>query len=185
MATAKELWVVYWLHNSSHTKPKTQGYIGVCIRRRLHLRIYRHRFNNRKRHRFTSKFQWEILFTGSKKECFKLERNLRPRIKIGWNLASGGDEGRGSGSKGTPKSPEHRAKLSAAARARYTDPAERTRMSRSVKKALKGIDRTGANNPMFGRHMSEETKEKIRAKMEERGVTGKFNPNYRHGRYVT
>jgi hypothetical protein len=184
MVTAKELWVVYWLHNSSYTKPKTQGYIGICIRRRLHLRIYRHRFNNQKHNRFTPKFLWKILFTGSKIECLKFERNFRPQIKIGWNLASGGDEGRGSGSKGVPKSPEHRAKIAASARARYTNPAERAKMSRILKKVFKNIDRSGKNNPRFGSHLSEATKEKIRAKIEERDITGKRNPNYRHGRYI-
>ena len=52
--------------------------------------------------------------------------------------------------------------------------------SEAVKRGLKGIARSGANNPMFGRAMSEETKQKIRDAIDERGgISGSNNPNYR------
>lgn len=143
MAT-DELWVTYWLRASSHTKPDEQGYVGVCLRRRISHRVYKHHWANETHKRFTPDFEWEILFEGSETECFKLERNLRPEIKIGWNLAAGGEEGRGSGSKGVPKSPKQKAKMRAAALARYADPTEHERTAKAVKKGLRNIDRSGA-----------------------------------------
>jgi hypothetical protein len=66
---------------------------------------------------------------------------------------------------------------------RYADPAQHKRTSRAVKKGLKNVDRSGPNNSRFGKHLSEETKEKIRQRIAERGITGSNNPNYRHGHY--
>ena len=81
--------------------------------------------------------------------------------------------------KGKPKSAEHRAKIAAAALRRYQDPAEHQRTSEAVKRGLADIDRSGAGNSMFGRTMSEETKQKIRDAIDERGgVSGSRNPNY-------
>jgi hypothetical protein len=75
--------------------------------------------------------------------------------------------------------------MRAAALKRYRDPAESERTSRAVKKGLRGIDRTGSNNPSFGKPMSEATKQKVRKRIAERGgLLGKSNPNYRHGRYA-
>jgi hypothetical protein len=103
--------------------------------------------------------------------------------------------------KGKTRSPESRAKQSAAAKGRskpevwrnlmskkaklrYTDPNECLKMSLSVKKALKGVDRSGANNSRFGKPVSEATKEKMRQRIAERGgVDGPNNPNFKHGRY--
>ena len=82
--------------------------------------------------------------------------------------------------KGRPKSPDQREKMRQASLRRYQDPTERQRTSEAVKRGLKGIDRSGAGNSMFGRTMSEETKQKIRDAIDERGgVPGSRNPNYR------
>lgn len=71
-----------------------------------------------------------------------------------------------------------------AAIARYAKPGEKEQTSKAVKRGLKNVDRSGTNNSMFGRRMSEATKEKIRDRIEERGgISGKNNPNYRHGDY--
>jgi len=70
--------------------------------------------------------------------------------------------------RGKPKSPEHREKIRQATIARYRNPAEHEKTSRAVRRALRNIDRSGPNNPMFGCKMSEETKQKIRDKIIER-----------------
>jgi hypothetical protein len=132
--------------------------------------------------RLPENFRIEVLFRGPKEDCLALEHRLRPTPHIGWNVGVGGFTN-GKGLRGIPKSPEHRAKQREAALRRYADPAERKRTQRAVKKAFKTIDRSGANNAMFGRKQSEETKRKIGDKALARDVSGKRNPNYRHGEY--
>jgi hypothetical protein len=128
-------------------------------------------------------FQIEIIFRGSKREALALEKRLRPTPGIGWNVGIGGFAD-GRGMRGVPKSQEHRERMRAGALKRYADPAEHKRTADAVKKALKLIDRTGSNNPRFGKHLSEDTKAKIRQRLAERGgMSGPNNPNYRHGRY--
>jgi hypothetical protein len=48
------------------------------------------------------------------------------------------------------------------------------------------VDRAGKNNSMFGKHHSEESKQKISDRVAERGShSGENNPNYRHGLFVS
>jgi hypothetical protein len=54
-------------------------------------------------------FQVKILFRGTKKECLVIEDQLRPHPGIGWNTGAGGFHD-GTGCRGVPKTPEHRAK---------------------------------------------------------------------------
>jgi hypothetical protein len=123
------------------------------------------------------------LFEGTIKQCLQFEQSMRSTAGIGWNKYPGGRAGYAG--KGIPKSPEHREKIRLAALARYSKPGEKERTAKAVKRGLQNIDRTGANNPNFGKHQSEETKQKVRDRIVERGgVNGENNPNYRHGNYV-
>jgi hypothetical protein len=178
MGAPLDHYVVYWLHDAQCVSPKTDGYIGVSNNPTKNAWRYR------QAKKFGDKdFQLKILFWGSKNECLSVERQLRPRPGIGWNKGAGGFHD-GTGSRGVPKSPEQREKMRQAALARYVDPSEHARTSKAVKHGLRNVDRSGANNSMFGREMSEETKQKIRDRIEERGgISGKHNPNYRHGGY--
>lgn len=169
-------YIVYWLHDQTCTNPMEHGYIGVTSRQRR--RIIVHRYSRR-----FPEFELTVLFRGSRLACLDAEKIFRPRPYIGWNKAPGG--GHESGHlRGIPKSEEQKAKMRAAALARYADPKERERTSRSVKEALEGVDRSGANNSNFGKVTSEATKEKMRQRIAERGgVDGPNNPNFKHGRY--
>jgi hypothetical protein len=170
--------VVYWLYDAGCVSPKKDGYIGASNNPTKQAWRYE------KAKKFgDKKFQMKILFWGSKEECLAVERQLRPHHGIGWNKGAGGFKD-GSGCKGVAKSAEHKAKIRAAALARYQDPAEHKRTSRDVKRGLGRNHSVGVNNPMFGREMSDKSKQKIRDRIEQRGgVFGKNNPNYRHGRY--
>jgi len=172
-------WLVYWLFNDHCVCYERHGQIGATKATRLYQRMAQHQQNKR-----TPKdFQYKIIFRGSQKAALALEARLRPTPYIGWNIGVGGFPN-GGGCKGIPKSPEHRAKQRAAALKRYADPKQRELTSRSVKKGLKNIDRSGSNNSRFGKPVSEETKEKMRQKIIERGgVDGENNPNFKHGRY--
>lgn len=175
----KAKWVVYWLHNDRCICLWRHGYIGVT--NRLPQRWHQHRHGGPvvRSHPDAACI---VIFEGSREECLALELKMRPTPHIGWNIGFGGSL-LGGGLRGVPKPPEQRAKQRAAALKRYADPAEHARTQRAVKQALKNIDRTGPNNPRFGKHCSEETKDKIRQRALERGISGANNPNYKHGRY--
>lgn len=169
--------VVYWLYDDTCTDPRFDGWIGATSN--WTRRLWRHRNDGLLP---TVDFKFKFLFRGTMKQCLKIERTLRPTPNISWNKYPGGALGHAS--KGVPKSPEQRKRMRQAALDRYKDSYQHEFTSRTVKKGLKGIDRFGANNPRFGAHLSEETKQKIRDKIDERGgLSGKNNPNYRHGEY--
>jgi hypothetical protein len=166
-------WVVYWLFDDRCVCPWSHGYIGISgrIARRLNQHRESGRFPN---------FEIKILFKGAKNDCLALEAKLRPRPSIGWNVGIGGYAD-GRGTRGIPKSPEHRERIRAATLRRYADPVERARTRAAVKKAFVHIDRTGSNNAMFGRKHSEETKHKI-ARRKIGQQSGADNPNWKGGR---
>ena len=171
--------VVYWLYDERCVCIWRHGYIGVTVT--LERRLWRHR-NEPRTSFLPDQFEGQVLFRGHIKHCLALEKKLRPTPGIGWNRLPGGLAGHAT--KGVPKSPEQREKMRQAALKRYADPAEHERTARAVKKGLKGIDRSGSNNSNFGKPVSEETKEKMRQRIVERGgVDGQNNPNYKHGRY--
>ena len=174
--------VVYWLFNGQCSTPVEHGYVGVTVS--WPRRLWRHR--SEKASDFLPEgFEGKILFRGTLKQCLELEKLLRPAEKIGWNRHPGGLAGYAG--KGVPKSPEHREKIRQAALARYQRPGERERTGKAAKLGIKrkGIDRSGAGNGHYGKHLSEESKQKIRDAIEERGgISGENNPNYRHGRYT-
>jgi hypothetical protein len=173
-------WLVYWLYDDRCVCYARHGCIGATKASRLYIRLHQHRT----RKRFPD-FRYKVIFRGSQKIALAIEAQLRPRPYIGWNIGIGGFAN-GRGLKGLPKSFEWRAAMSESAKRRYADLAERERMSEAVKRGLKGVDRTGANNPNFGKTTSEAAKQKMREKIAERGgVSGRNNPNYRHGHDVT
>jgi len=177
--TMRAEWFVYWLFDDTCQDRRRHGCIGATKATRLYARLNQHQHSAR----IPQPFRYKIIFRGSRKKALALEARLRPRPYIGWNLGVGGFAN-GKGLKGIPKSVEQRAKIRAAALRRYTDPAEHARTSKAVKRGLKRIDRNGANNPNFGKQMSETTKQKIRDRVAARGgMWGTDNPNYRHGRY--
>lgn len=140
--------VVYWLHDANCICLQRHGYVGISDR--FVTRLCRHK----KRGAFPPGFSWTILFRGSREECLAIEEQLRPTWGIGWNRFKGGRAG------GTaPKSAEHRAKMRAAAKARYQDPVER---ELAKQYQIGKHDHRGERNPRFGIALSNEVKERIR-----------------------
>jgi hypothetical protein len=168
--------VVYWLFDEHCTDVQRDGYVGATGQ--LPRRLHQHRTVGR----IPEGFRVDILFRGTKDACLAVEKALRPHPGIGWNIGIGGSPDGGSG-LGTPKSDEHRAKLRAAALRRWSDPEARAKQSAAVKEGLKDVDRSGVNNTNFGKHMSEESKQKVRDAIQARGgINGANNPNWRGGR---
>jgi hypothetical protein len=179
-------WLVYWLYDPTCMSPiednawVEHGYIGAAALTHFHQRMNQHRNSKR----IPQGFYYSIIFQGSRKEALDLEAKLRPTPGIGWNMGVGGFAN-GKGLRGIPKSPEQREKMRQAALARYAKPGEKERTAKAVKRGLKNVDRTGANNPNFGKTTTEATKQLMRQRLKERGgYKGRRNPNYRHGDYV-
>lgn len=169
--------VVYWLHDASCVCLWRHGYIGISTT--LSARLRQHRNDKRKGKSVSAvptTFDCQILFRGSTAKCVALENQLRPTQDIGWNSARGGrqpylgykhsDEIKQLLSQqrkargGIPHSAETCAKLSAIAVARYANPAERAKAAARTKAA--GRDQSGASNGNFGKHLSEEERERVR-----------------------
>lgn len=92
-----KLHYVYWYHLEEHTDKFTQGYIGVTVnlhvRHRTHMQKTPQRvsiLNKAFKKYGEQKIKRTILFTGTKKAAYSLEKILRPTETIGWNLAIGG-----------------------------------------------------------------------------------------------
>lgn len=88
------IWVVYWLYNDRCVCYWRHGYIGVSGRFNYRLSQHR-RGHGQYAVALPSNFQWKILFTGTREECFAVEEHFRPLPLIGWNIARGGASGRG------------------------------------------------------------------------------------------
>lgn len=92
-----KLHYVYWYHLKEHTDKFTQGYVGVTVH--LHIRHNAHKQEHPQRNSIINKAFKKygedqlirtVLFTGTKKAAYSLEKALRPKEKIGWNIAIGG-----------------------------------------------------------------------------------------------
>jgi hypothetical protein len=136
--------VVYWFHDDQCICPERHGYIGISSR--WPSRWWRYKTLNRF---VDAGLSVRILFVGTRSECLALEKRFRPHGNIGWNTAVGG--GLSGQLKGVPKSPEHRAKLKAAAKERAQRPGERERLGAIGRKGAIGRNQNGSANPMFGR----------------------------------
>jgi hypothetical protein len=95
---------LYWYHLDTHTDPYTQGYIGIT--NDLNRRHKEHKYSADKSNKtylcthFTNAINMhggidnlrkDILHTASYEEICTLERNYRPELNIGWNIAVGGE----------------------------------------------------------------------------------------------
>lgn len=75
--------VVYWLYDGKCLDPATDGYVGISDI--LENRVLRHRRSKR-----FPEFEVKVLYESDRRSCFDEEKRLRPREKMGWNLAPGG-----------------------------------------------------------------------------------------------
>jgi len=87
--------VLYWIHCKEHTSPNKDGYVGVTVN--IKQRMYRHKTNKKNSHLSNSinKYGWDnltidILYSGPVKKCYVKEKEIRPKVQIGWNQAIGG-----------------------------------------------------------------------------------------------
>lgn len=77
--------MLYWLHRQDELNMFESGYIGVTENLAARMRSHKHRFK-----KIWGQLKLTILVIGSPSYLFQLEQKLRPKNKIGLNLAQGG-----------------------------------------------------------------------------------------------
>lgn len=88
---------VYWIHSPHHEDITKQGYVGVTNNPRK--RYLDHRSLSAKVYSKSYKYGvtdpstiFEVIIVGNRESCLDLEYRCRPKKKIGWNLAIGGQQ---------------------------------------------------------------------------------------------
>ena len=91
------MYCLYWIRLKEHTDIASDGYVGVTSN--FKYRMYRHKKVTTKLDYHLSKainkYGWdnlvkEIIFEGTKEDCYLKESELRNKYQIGWNEAVGG-----------------------------------------------------------------------------------------------
>ena len=94
-----EIAVVYWIHLPEHTDYYTEGYIGVTNNPSRRWQDHkttaasgRHPNNLLTNiiNKYGDTLVYDVIFGGTRDQCFSYEKELRPSASIGWNLMSGG-----------------------------------------------------------------------------------------------
>jgi predicted GIY-YIG superfamily endonuclease len=150
---------VYWIRNKEDADISQHGYVGVS--KDPARRLLSHRRHNENIPQDT----WvEIVFSGTREECFEKEFELRPTKKMGWNRAVGGAQGFKIGFSHSEKTrqklknawtPERKKKAS-------VWKTEQNVLLTGQKRPAQSHAISGENNPMFGKTHSIAAREKIR-----------------------
>lgn len=146
---------VYWIRHPDHTDLFTQGYIGfTSVLPRKRWNCHKHIAKKNKANypicnairKYGDELIFKILVIGEREYCLDLEKKLRPKNEIGWNLGIGG-EAPSLGRKATQAERDYHSKIR---KGRKRSEAWKKLMS----KKLKG-------RTTIGRPHSAETKKKI------------------------
>lgn len=158
---------VYWIHRPEHTDIFSEGYVGVTSktaaeRYKVHVDTSNSKTSKKsivhKAIKSIGKDNLivETILIAEEWYCYEVENKLRPKEKIGWNVAIGGTKP--PGVEGLPVSEETRAKLSKALKGRKKSPQE----IENQRQALLGYKHT------------EETRAKVSAALRLRKPTEKM-----------
>lgn len=93
---------VYWIRLENHTDPYSEGYVGITTKKYVSQRYHDHIQAVRRgadhcpilaraiRKYGESSLTLETLFQGTLEDCLSLENKYRPKERVGWNVAIGG-----------------------------------------------------------------------------------------------
>lgn len=106
---------VYWIHLPQHTDVALQGYVGIA--KNFEQRMFAHKscakigkeqilYKAIRKHGWTNLIK-EIILISDENYCVEIEKKLRPKERVGWNIACGGGEISGTHLKGVKQSAEH------------------------------------------------------------------------------
>lgn len=150
---------VYWIKDAYCQHIEKHGYVGVSAYPQRRFRVHLQRNPKIPKHATL-----EIIFSGTREECFAYEELLRPIKGIGWNNAVGGKHGF---KKGFTHSEETKQKMRNAwtneRKQNYS--AIRAKINAKVfggkKRPQHSIAMMGQNNPMYGKSHTTSAKLKI------------------------
>lgn len=184
---------VYWLHLLEHVDILSQGYIGVSKRPKR--RLYEHKTASENVHlqrafeKYNEKVKITVLLEASDQYCYEIEKKLRPKDHIGWNIQLGGDRPPDSSHwKGRKHSPESIEKMSASKRGKFgrkhsPETIEKIRLANVGKKKSRHTEewKKEASERMKGNSNAKGMKhsDNFKLYMKER-MSGKNNPNFRN-----
>lgn len=148
---------LYWIYDDTCASIN-DGYVGVSKnpfnRFKAHL----------KKHRIPILAKMKVIFAGSRIDCFDEERKLRPRPGMGWNSAIGGSQGFRDGFIHSQKVKEKMRNswtIERKLKAKIWK-AEQNKLLKGQKRPKQSVSISGKNNPMYGKHHTKESIEKIR-----------------------
>ena len=106
---------VYWIHLPEHRDVTIDGYIGIATN--FEQRMFAHKScaktgKNQILYKAIRKHGWdniikEIIVISDENYCLEMEKKLRPKERMGWNIAIGGSEITGTHLKGIKQSEQH------------------------------------------------------------------------------
>jgi site-specific DNA-cytosine methylase len=180
-ATISDVSHVYWIKHKSHTDVFTEGYVGVTAttpdeRFKKHMIVVNSSSNKKKylvHHKIKShgveNIEVVTILISDKQYCYDIEKKLRPRSNIAWNLSVGGI----IPAKKMPYviSQETRAKLSKAAKGRKLSEEHKRKIGEKSRNRVHSEEcRRKLSEGMKGRTFSKETLKKM-----SEGSKGKFH----------
>lgn len=148
---------VYWIYDNT-CKDTKDGYVGVT-------KYPKTRFSTHKRNnRIPKNSKIQILFEGSREDCFLHEKKLRPIAKMGWNNAVGGAHGWKIGFCHTDETKQIlKEKWTNERKANASDRRkEQNKKLIGQKRPSQSIAMLGKNNPMYGTTRPDYVKEAVR-----------------------
>ena len=151
---------VYWIKDSSCFDVYSHGYVGVSQNPIHRFKQHKKKNNNIPKDRALT---LEILFTGSREDCFLEELKYRPTKSIGWNRAVGGSQGFKQGFSFTEES-KQKLKNAWTPERRLAASILKTAMNKTfkgIKRPKQSIAQLGSKNAMYGKPRSDEVKKKI------------------------
>lgn len=138
---------VYWIHLPEHTDVALQGYVGIA--KDFKQRMFAHKScaktgKEQSLYKAIRKYGWdnlikEIIVISNDDYCLELEKKLRPKERIGWNIACGGGEITGAHLKGTKQSVEHLANRKKALVGRISGMKGKKMPKESIEKTMKFV----------------------------------------------
>ena len=150
---------LYWIRDEKCTDIAIDGYVGVS--KDPHRRFLSHQRHNEN---IPTDVWVEIIFAGTRQECFDKEFELRPRKKMGWNRAVGGAQGFKIGFSHSEKTKKKLRKAWTVERKKIASvwKTEQNALLTGQKRPAQSLAISGEKNPMFGKTHDITAREKIR-----------------------
>jgi predicted GIY-YIG superfamily endonuclease len=138
---------IYWIHLPEQTDVTIDGYVGIA--HDFKQRMFSHKScaktgKEQTLYKAIRKYGWEnlikeIILIADENYCLQIEKKLRSKERIGWNIAIGGGEISGAHLKGKPQSLQHIANRTKALIGRVSGMKGKKMPKESIEKTMKFV----------------------------------------------